>query len=74
MVKVNKVQRGSPILLWQRTGQNVSYNKQSVLEGTREFHLVTFIMLAQFVFVNLIIWYVGGPVLRCCSYLNKPPT
>ena len=51
----------------------VSYDKQSVLEGTREFYLVTFIMLIQFVFATLIIWYVGGPVLRCCSYLNKPP-
>ena len=25
-------------------------------------------------FGTLIIWYVGGPVLRCCSYLKKPPT
>ena len=52
----------------------VSYDKQTVLEGTREFHLVTFIMLIRFVFATLIIWYVGGPVLRCCSYLKKPPT
>ena len=52
----------------------VSYDKQSVLEGTWEFHLVTFIMLVRFMFATLIIWYVGGPVLRCCSYFNKPPT
>ena len=74
MIVVTKVQQVSPILLRQRTGQTVSYDKQSVLEGTREFHLVTFIMLVRFMFATLIIWYVGGPVLRCCSYLNKPPT
>ena len=45
MIMVNKVQQGSPILLWQRTGRIVFYNRQSVLEGTREFHQVTFIML-----------------------------
>ena len=43
--------------------KTVSYDKQSVLEGTWEFHLVTFIMLIQFVFATLIIWYVGGPVM-----------
>ena len=68
------MQQGSPILLRKMTDQKVSYSKQSVLEGAREFHLVTFIMLVRFVFATLIICYVGGPVLRCYSYLNKPPT
>ena len=42
----------------------VSYDKKSVLEGTWELNLVTFIMLVRFVFATLINWYAGGPVLR----------
>ena len=54
----------------------VSYNKQSVLEGTREFHLVTFTMLVRFVFATIDDDddEYGEAVLRCFSYLNKPPT
>ena len=45
MIVVTKVQQGSPIL-GNGKAKTVSYDKQSVLEGTQEFHLVTFIMLA----------------------------
>ena len=51
---VNKVQQGSPILSRQGHAKMVSHDKQSVLEGTRDFHLVTFIMLVRFVFAMII--------------------
>ena len=74
-MKVNKVQQGGPILYVakDKPGQFLIMRKE--LPRTHgnyrqaSFHHVHMIRVG-----TLIIWYVGGPVLGYCPYLDKHPT
>ena len=69
------MQQGGPILFIakDKPGQTLIIGKALPRTHGNIVKLV-FITLILFAFGTLIIWYVGGPVLGYCPYLDKHPT
>ena len=75
VTKVATVQQSGPIPFVSRNKPGQSLIGGKTLPRTHgNFCHASFIMFIWFAFVTLIVWYVGGPALGYCPYLDKHPT
>ena len=69
------MQQGGPILFVAKDKPRQFLIMRKALPRTHgNYRQASFLTLIWFAFGTLIIWYVGGPVLGYCPYLDKKPT